>query len=48
MARAAGRLNAVLAVIRFKRAVGIYADATDEGLATYSLITNEIANEDLP
>ncbi|MEU6815520.1 ThiF family adenylyltransferase [Streptomyces sp. NPDC046860] len=41
-------LNAVLAVNRWKRAIGIYADATDEGLATYSLITNEIANEDLP
>ncbi|MFE1037030.1 ThiF family adenylyltransferase [Streptomyces sp. NPDC058807] len=41
-------LNAVLAVIRFKRAIGVYADATDEEFATYSLITNEIANEDLP
>ncbi|MFP8962592.1 ThiF family adenylyltransferase [Streptomyces nanhaiensis] len=41
-------LNAVLAVNRFKRAIGIYADATDEGFATYSVITNEIANEDLP
>ncbi|WP_395297166.1 ThiF family adenylyltransferase [Kitasatospora hibisci] len=41
-------LNAVLAVIRWKRSIGIYADATDEGHSTYSLITNEIANEDLP
>ncbi|MER5385966.1 ThiF family adenylyltransferase [Streptomyces sp. NPDC002688] len=41
-------LNAVLAVNRFKRFIGVYADATDEGLSTYSLITNEIANEDLP
>ncbi|MFE6868800.1 ThiF family adenylyltransferase [Kitasatospora sp. NPDC057692] len=41
-------LNAVLAVIRWKRFIGIYADATDEGHSTYSLITNEIANEDLP
>ncbi|MFF6835915.1 ThiF family adenylyltransferase [Streptomyces sp. NPDC012438] len=41
-------LNAVLAVIRWKRSLGIYADATDEAHTTYSLITNEIANEDLP
>ncbi|MFI6012448.1 ThiF family adenylyltransferase [Streptomyces sp. NPDC051243] len=41
-------LNAILAVNRWKRFLGIYADATDEGFATYSLITNEIANEDLP
>jgi hypothetical protein len=41
-------LNAVLAVIRWKRAIGIYADATGESHTTYSLITNEIANEDLP
>ncbi|MFB7170652.1 ThiF family adenylyltransferase [Streptomyces sp. NPDC056254] len=40
-------LNATLAVIRWKRSLGIYADATDETHATYSLITNEIANEDL-
>ncbi|KOG33788.1 MULTISPECIES: ThiF family adenylyltransferase [Streptomyces] len=39
-------LNAILAVIRWKRALGIYADATDEAHTTYSLITNEIANED--
>ncbi|MFD0042449.1 ThiF family adenylyltransferase [Streptomyces anulatus] len=41
-------LNAILAVIRWKRSLGIYADATDESHTTYSLITNEIANEDLP
>ncbi|MFB7344781.1 ThiF family adenylyltransferase [Streptomyces hydrogenans] len=41
-------LNAVLAVIRWKRFLGIYADATAEAHTTYSLITNEIANEDLP
>lgn len=40
-------LNAMLAVIRWKRYVGTYADATGEGFATYSLITNEISNEDL-
>ncbi|WP_069770971.1 ThiF family adenylyltransferase [Streptomyces sp. LUP30] len=37
-------LNAILAVNRWK----LYADAAAEGFATYSLITNEIANEDLP
>lgn len=41
-------LNATLAVIRWKRSLGIYADVTDESHTTYSLITNEIANEDLP
>ncbi|MGW2696728.1 ThiF family adenylyltransferase [Streptomyces sp. NPDC001296] len=41
-------LNGVLAVTRWKRAMGIYADVTDEGHSTYSLVTNEIANEDLP
>jgi hypothetical protein len=41
-------LNAVMAIIRWKRHIGVYADATNESLATYSLITNEIANEDLP
>ncbi|MDX3803061.1 ThiF family adenylyltransferase [Streptomyces sp. AK04-3B] len=40
-------LNAMFAVIRWKRYVGTYADATGEGFATYSLITNEISNEDL-
>ena len=41
-------LNAMHAVIRWKRHIGTYADVTDEGFSTYSLITNEIANEDLP
>ena len=41
-------LNATLAVIRWKRHLGIYADATEEGFTTYSLTANEIANEDLP
>jgi hypothetical protein len=34
-------LNAILAVIRWKRHIGIYADATDEGFTIYSPITNE-------
>lgn len=41
-------LNAILAVSRWKRHVGVYADTTGEGFATYSLTTNEIVNEDLP
>lgn len=41
-------LNAILAGIRWKRSLGIYADATHESHSTYSLITNEIAHEDLP
>jgi hypothetical protein len=41
-------LDAMLAVIRWKRHIGIYADATAEGFTTYSLIANEIANEELP
>ncbi|MFF3667451.1 ThiF family adenylyltransferase [Microtetraspora malaysiensis] len=41
-------LNALLAVGRWKRHLGVYADVTDEAFTTYSLITNEIANEDLP
>jgi ThiF family len=40
-------LNAMLAVIRWKRHLGIYADATCEGFATFSVITNEILNEDM-
>lgn len=40
-------LNAILAVVRWKRHVGVYADATEETFATYSVITNEIANEGL-
>ena len=38
-------LNAILAVVRWKRYLRIYADATNESFATYSLFTNEIANE---
>jgi hypothetical protein len=41
-------LNALLAVGRWKRHLGVYSDVTDEAFTTYSLITNEIANEDLP
>jgi hypothetical protein len=37
-------LNAILAVIRWKRHIAIYADVTEEGFTTYSLT----ANEDLP
>ncbi len=40
-------LNALLAVIRWKRHLGIYPDLTGEGFITYSLTANEIANEDL-
>jgi hypothetical protein len=40
-------LNAVLAVIRWKRHLGFYADVVDEGFATYSLIVNEVSNEDV-
>ena len=40
-------LNADLAVIRWKRHLGFYADESDEGFATYSLIVNEVSNEDL-
>ncbi|MCO5974825.1 ThiF family adenylyltransferase [Actinoallomurus soli] len=39
-------LNAVLAIGRWKRHLGVYADVTRETFSTYSLITNEIANED--
>lgn len=38
-------LNALLAVGRWKRHLGLYADVADEGFATYSLFTNEISNE---
>ncbi|WP_037602038.1 ThiF family adenylyltransferase [Streptacidiphilus rugosus] len=41
-------LNAILAVVRWKRYLGVYADATEEAFSTFSLITNEIASEDLP
>ena len=40
-------LNALIAVIRWKRHLGIYPDLTSEGFITYSLTVNEIANEDL-
>jgi len=39
-------LNAMLAVIRWKRSLGFYADATNETLNLYSIFTNTIANED--
>lgn len=39
-------LNAMLAVIRWKRHLGFYADLAHEGFSTYSLCTNEISNED--
>lgn len=39
-------LNAVLAIIRWKRFLGFYADGTNEGFSTYSVYTNEVANED--
>lgn len=39
-------LNATLAVIRYKRHLGYYADLTGEGYSTYSLATNQIANEE--
>ncbi|RYC10556.1 ThiF family adenylyltransferase [Nocardioides zhouii] len=38
-------LNAVLAIGRWKRHLGFYADATSEDFATYSMFTNHIANE---
>lgn len=41
-------LNAILAVIRWKRHLGIYADVTGEGSITYSLTANEIASQDVP
>jgi len=40
-------LNAQFAVIRWKRYLGFYADGTNEGFSTYSIYTNEIANEDI-
>jgi hypothetical protein len=39
-------LNALLAVIRWKRYLGIYADGTGETFSTYDLFTNHITNED--
>ena len=40
-------LNAQLAVGRWKRHLGFYADATAEHIATYSVFTNDIVNERL-
>ncbi|BBE24570.1 hypothetical protein MN0502_34530 (plasmid) [Arthrobacter sp. MN05-02] len=39
-------LNAQLAITRWKRYLGLYADLTNEGFSTYSVATNELANED--
>jgi hypothetical protein len=39
-------LNAQLAVIRWKRHLGFYADLTGDGFSTYSVSTNELCNED--
>lgn len=41
-------LNAQLAIMRWKRYLGLYADLTNEGFSTYSVATNELANEDTP
>jgi Dinucleotide-utilizing enzymes involved in molybdopterin and thiamine biosynthesis family 1 len=38
-------LNAALAVIRWKRHLGFYADATVEGSSTYSIFVGDIATE---
>lgn len=38
-------LNAILAVGRWKRYLGFYADGIDEEFATYSIYTNRVANE---
>lgn len=40
-------LNAQLAIIRWKRYLGLYADLTNEGFSAYSVATNEVANEDV-
>lgn len=40
-------LNAQLAIMRWKRYLGLYADLTNEGFSTYSIATNELANEDV-
>lgn len=41
-------MNALMAVMRWKRYLGFYADGTNEGFATYSIYTNEVSNEDRP
>lgn len=38
-------LNAMLAIGRWKRHLGFYADGAGEGFATYSMFTNHITNE---
>jgi hypothetical protein len=38
-------LNAVLAIGRWKRHLGFYADGTAETFATYSIYTNDVTNE---
>ncbi|MDO9455253.1 ThiF family adenylyltransferase [Nocardioides sp.] len=38
-------LNGVLAVVRWKRHLGLYADGAEETFSTYSIYTNEISNE---
>lgn len=40
-------LNAQMAVMRWKRHLGFYADLTCEGFSTFAIAVNEIANEDL-
>jgi hypothetical protein len=39
-------LNALMAVLRWKRYLGFYADGTGEGFSTFSIYAGEIANED--
>ncbi|WP_432887791.1 hypothetical protein ACQPYH_06075 [Kribbella sp. CA-245084] len=39
-------LNAQLAIVRWKRHLGCFADLTRQGFSTYSVATNAIANED--
>ena len=38
-------LNAMLAIGRWKRHLGFYADGTNEKFSTYSMFTNHITNE---
>ena len=39
-------LNALMAVLRWKRYLGFYADGTREGFSTFSIYANEISSED--
>jgi hypothetical protein len=39
-------LNALMAVLRWKRNLGFYADGTREGFSTFSIYAGEISNED--